>query len=258
MPEDAAPVRQDREGHVLTVEIDRPQAANAINRAVLDGLRKAVGEAGAGDARCVVMTGTGTRAFCAGADLKERGTYSESETRSFVADISALMDEVAALPMPTVAAVNGAAFGGGTELALACDVRVAAPNAQFGLTETSWGIIPGAGGTQRLPRLVGAAKARELILWARRIDADEALRCGLVSEVGDLATVLAEWLEQVCALAPVAVRAAKRAIAEGAALPMHEAILVERSCYEETLSTQDRLEALAAFQEGRQPQFEGR
>ena len=258
MSEATTNVRTEREGHVWTVTLDRPESANAINREVLDGMRAAVGEAMEGGARCVVLTGTGTRAFCAGADLKERRAYSDEETRAFVTDISALMDEVAALPMPTIAAVNGVALGGGMELALACDVRVAVSTAQFGLTETSWGIIPGAGGTQRLPRLVGSAKAKEMILWARRIDAEEALRCGLVSEVGDLGDVLPSWLDQVCALAPVALRAAKRSIAEGAALPLAEAIRFERTCYDETMSTQDRIEALTAFQEGRPPRFEGR
>jgi len=170
------------------------------------------------------------------------------------------MDEVEALPQPTIALVNGVAFGGGTELLLACDLRIAVAHAQLGLTETSLAIIPGAGGTQRLPRLIGKARAKDLILTARRIDAFEAERVGLVQRVvpeGQLAAVGLEVARQIAANGPVAVRAAKRAIDQGCDLPLAEGLELEKRCYEETLPTRDRLEALAAFAEKRRAEFTG-
>jgi enoyl-CoA hydratase/carnithine racemase len=160
-----------------------------------------------------------------------------------------------------VAVINGFCFGGGTELALACDLRVAAAHAELGLTETSLAIIPGAGGTQRLPRLIGKARAKELILTARRIDAAEAERIGLVNRVVPAGGLLAAGLEvarSIAANGPVAVRAAKRAIDEGCELPQREGLEVEARCYELTLPTEDRVEALAAFAQKRKPAYKGR
>ena len=178
----------------------------------------------------------------------------------FVRNIRALMDDVEAMPQPTVAVVNGFAFGGGTELMLACDLRVAAPEAKFGLTETTLAIIPGAGGTQRLPRLVGRSRAKDLILTGRRIDACEAERIGLVNRVAGeegLLEAAVAVAESIASNGPVAVRAAKAAIDQGCELPMGEGLEVEASCYERVLDTQDRLEALAAFAEKRKPVFKG-
>jgi methylglutaconyl-CoA hydratase len=171
------------------------------------------------------------------------------------------MDDVEALPQPTIAAINGFAFGGGTELLLACDLRVAAPHAQFGLTEVSLAIIPGAGGTQRLPRLVGKSRAKDLILTGRRLGAQEAERIGLVNRLASEAHLEAAALELARAISangPVAVRAAKEAIDRGSELPLAEGLEIEASCYERTLPTADRVEALAAFSEKRPPVFHGR
>jgi methylglutaconyl-CoA hydratase len=211
--------------------------------------------------RAVLITGAGEKAFCAGADLKERKTMPKERVPEFVKNIRRTMDDVESLPQPTIGVVNGLAFGGGLELLLACDLRLCAPHAQFGLTETSLAIIPGAGGTQRLPRLVGRSRAKDLILTARKIDAVEAERIGLVNRVapeGRLRETALELAATIAANGPVAVRAAKSAIDHGGDLPMKEGLEVEARCYERVLPTQDRLEALAAFAEKRKPRYSGR
>ncbi len=163
-------VRIDERRGARWVTLDRPDTRNALSRRMVDELRAAVAESH--HARLVVFTGAGEKAFCAGADLKERRGMTHADTRQFLDDLNALMNEVAALPALTFAAVNGAAFGGGCELALACDIRAMVPSAHIGLTETTLGIIPGAGGTQRLARLVGAGRAKELIALGRRLTAE--------------------------------------------------------------------------------------
>ncbi len=246
----------DREHGARVITLDRPDARNAFSRALVDELRAAIADARG--ARLVVLTGAGDKAFCAGADLKERRGMSPDETRRFLADLNALMNEVAALPCPTLAAINGAAFGGGLELALACDLRVMAVGAQVGLTEVTLGIIPGAGGTQRLARLVGPARAKELILLGRRLTAQEALSIGLCSEIGEPLAIADRIAAQLALTAPLAVAAAKRAIDDGAHLSLVEGLAVERRCYETTLDTEDRREALEAFAAKRTPIFRGR
>ncbi len=179
----------------------------------------------------------------------------------FVQNIRRTMDDVEALPQPTIGVVNGFAFGGGTELLLACDLRVAAAHAQLGLTEVSLAIIPGAGGTQRLPRLVGKSRAKDLILTARRVGAEEAERIGLVNRVapeGRLRETALALARAIAANGPVAVRAAKDAVDGGLELTQREGLEHEARCYERTLETEDRLEALAAFAEKRKPRFAGR
>ena len=178
----------------------------------------------------------------------------------FVRNIRALMDDVEALPQPTVAVINGFAFGGGTELALACDLRVAAEHAKLGLTEVSLAIIPGAGGTQRLPRLIGKARAKDLILTARRVDSHEAERIGLVNRIASaegLRETALEVAQAIAANGPIAVRAAKDAIDGGSEMAIRDGLEHEARCYERVLGTEDRLEALAAFAEKRKPVFKG-
>ena len=267
VPDDPALVRCEREGDLVWLTIDRPAVLNCLSFATLKRFRTLLAELrGDLSIRCILITGAGTRAFCAGADLKERLTMPVERVPHFVRNIRALMDDVEHMPQPTVAVANGLALGGGTEMMLACDLRVAAPHAQLGLTETSLAIIPGAGGTQRLPRLIGMSRAKDLILTARRVGAAEAERIGLVDRVAgaadeagadELRACALELAEAIAANGPVAVRAAKEALERGADLPLAEGLEVEASCYERTIPTRDRLEALAAFAEKRKPAFRG-
>jgi enoyl-CoA hydratase/carnithine racemase len=256
----------ERRGPAVFVTLNRPAAANALSRALVAELTKLVGDLGAevamgADLRALVLTGAGDKAFSAGADLKERRTWTLDDTRVFLGEINALMNAVAAFPRPVVAAVNGVAFGGGLELALAADIRIAAESAEMGLTETRLGIIPGAGGTQRLARVAGVAVAKELILTGRRIGGARARELGIVSEVvpsGELSAAAGRWAAELASAAPLALGAAKRAIDEGLALPLAQALQIERARYEEVLVTEDRNEGLAAFIEKRPPVYKGR
>ena len=246
-------------GRVATITFNRPETANCLNRTSLDALASAVAKVRDDEAvRAVVLTGTGDKAFCAGADLKERAGMSDDEVRDFITAIRDTLTALANLPQPVVAAINGGAFGGGCEAALACDIRVMAEGATIGLTETSLAIIPGGGGTQRLARLVGMGRALEMILTARRIDAAEALRIGLVQDTATDAKKRArEIAERIAANGPVAVRAAKEAILAGLDLPLEESLHLESKLYERTLATKDRIEGLTAFREKRTPEYKG-
>lgn len=250
------------EGGLVWLTIERPEVMNCLSFPTLKRLRGLCAEL-ADDLtiRCVLITGAGDKAFCAGADLKERKTMPAERVPRFVEQIRATMDDVEALPQPTIAVVNGFAFGGGTELLLACDLRVCAAEATLGLTETTLAIIPGAGGTQRLPRLIGRSRAKDLVLTGRKIDAAEAERIGLVNRVAPaerLADAATELARVIAANGPVAVRAAKAAIDQGTEHPLAEGLAIEARCYERVLPTQDRLEALAAFAEKRPPRYQGR
>lgn len=250
-----------REGDLAWLTIERPEVMNCLSFPTLRRLR-GLCETLRDDLsiRAILITGAGEKAFCAGADLKERKTMPPDRVPAFVRNIRKTMDDVESLPQPTIAVVNGFAFGGGTELLLACDLRVAAAHAQFGLTETTLAIVPGAGGTQRLPRLVGRSRAKDLILTGRKIDAVEAERIGLVNRIappGKLRETALELARQIADNGPVAVRAAKAAIDEGCELPLGKGLEVEARSYEKVLPTKDRLEALAAFAEKRKPRYIG-
>jgi enoyl-CoA hydratase/carnithine racemase len=253
---------QRKEGPIAILELARPERMNALNRPLLQALTEAV-EALAVDpeVRAVVLTGQG-KAFCAGADLKERATMSPPEVRTFLRRIRALMDALEAMPKPVIAAVNGLALGGGTELALACDLRVVAEGARLGLTETSLAIIPGAGGTQRLPRLVGKGRAKELIFSARQVPAQEALAIGLAEELAPDGEALSQAVAMagriVAVAAPIALAQAKFAINQGLEVDLASGLALEAKAYEVTIPTEDRTEALAAFAEKRKPVFQGR
>lgn len=235
---------------------------NSITRSMFAELRGHISRVSANhDVHCVVITGAGEKAFCAGADLKERATMTEENVREF---LGALRDGLSLIEQSDtifIAAINGVALGGGTELALACDFRVAAPAAVMALTEVKLGVIPGGGGTQRLPRLIGVSRAKDLVLTGRRVGAAEALSLGLVHRLaseGRLIAVALELAEGVANNAPLAVAAAKHAIDEGWSLPLPEALRLEHSKYESILHTEDRLEGLKAFAEKRAPRFRGR
>jgi enoyl-CoA hydratase/carnithine racemase len=214
------------------------------------------------DLRLVIVTGAGSKAFCAGADLKERAGMSQDEVRALLLAYESELGWLESCAVPTIAAINGAALGGGLELALLCDLRVAVQHAQLGLPETSLGVIPGAGGTQRLPRLLGEARAKELILRAARLTAPEALILGLVNQVmpstDDFVLEVMSWAEPILNGAPLAIRAALGAMRGAATRPLREGLALERAAYEQCLSSEDRVEALAAFSQKRQPIFKGR
>lgn len=256
------PVLLEIENRIAYVTINRPEALNCFNYPALEELQKIVETLHiAPDVRAVIFTGEGERAFSAGADLKERKTLNESEVRRNVKAIRDVFNSIAELPQPTIAAVNGHALGGGFELMLACDFSIAVSNATLGLTETSWAIIPGAGGTQRLPRLVGVMKAKELIFTAKRLTAAEALELGIILKVVDSADLLAsceELAEAIMKNGPVAIKQAKYAINEGLNTDLRTGLAIETKAYELVIPTEDRIEALQAFNEKRDPEFQGK
>lgn len=259
---DATPVLVERDGVVARLVLNRPHCANALSRPMIAQARAELAKlAGCPDLRVLVLTGTGAKAFCAGADLKERRGLTLEQTRDFLDELGALARALEAFPRPVVAAIRGAALGGGLELALAADLRLAAESATLGLAEVRLGIIPGAGGTQRLTRLCGVAVAKELTLTGRKIDAPTALRLGLVSAVvpdDRLDTAVAGLAAELAAAGPLALTEAKRAIDGGFGLPLPEALALERAAYERVLTTDDRDEGLRAFAEKRPPRFTGK
>jgi len=258
-----AGARLERRGGIALVTLDRPERMNALSRALVARLGELGREiAGQADVRLVIITGAGDKAFCAGADLKERAGMTEDEVRALLLAYESELGWLETIAVPTIAAINGAALGGGLELALLCDLRVAAPHAVLGLPETSLGVIPGAGGTQRLPRLLGEARAKELILRALRLSASEALILGLVNQVmpksDDFLLEVINWAEPILSSAPVAIRAALQAMRGAATRDLREGLTLERAAYEQCLKSEDRLGALAAFSEKRKPVVKGR
>jgi enoyl-CoA hydratase/carnithine racemase len=254
-------VLEERRDQVVVLTLNRPEAMNSFNFAMLRGLRDKV-EAIQYDpeVRVVIITGAG-KGFCAGADLKERATLSEPQVREFIHTIRNLFSFIESLRVPVIAAVNGVALGGGTELALACDLRIASSTASLGLTETRLAIIPGAGGTQRLPRLVGRGKAKELIFTGRRVDATEALQIGLVNQVSKPEALLDDALGMagmICETGPIAIQQAKYAIDHGLETDLHTGLAIESNAYWITIPTEDRLEGLTAFREKRKPVYKGK
>ena len=249
-------------GHVAHVILNRPEAMNAFNYDMLKELEEAIeGIRIQKDIRVVTFKGTGEKSFSVGADLKERKTLSDQEVKRNIYKIGEVFSKIEQLPQPTIAIINGYAFGGGMELALACDFRIASTEALMGLTETSLAIIPGAGGTQRLPRLVGEAKAMELILTAQRLTASEAKRMWSSNEGSS-------WISNrrnnryfylaFIKNGPIALQQAKFAIKEGMKADLQTGLQIERKAYELTIPTEDRLEALQAFAEKRRPSFKGK
>ncbi|HZE89112.1 MAG TPA: enoyl-CoA hydratase-related protein [Verrucomicrobiae bacterium] len=249
-----------RDGGVGLLTIDRPPV-NALGRELVEDLNTACSALeGAGDVRALVVAARG-KVFCAGADLKERQTMSEADVRAWVPYLSGTFTRLSRLPMPAVAALHGVVAGGGLELALACDLRVADAAATLGLREVSLAIIPGAGGTQRLPRAIGVARAKKWILTARMFSAAEALADGVVDQLAAPGASLEAALAlagEIAANGPLAVRAAKRAVDRGSGLPLDEGLREETAAYESIVPTEDRVEALRAFVEKRKPEFRGR
>jgi len=251
----------DIKNSVAYVTLNRPSARNALSKETNEELKAlALQLAQNASVHVVVLQGAGEHAFCAGADLKERKGVAAQDTGPYVDAISGAISAWAQIPQPTLAAINGFALGGGMELALACDLRIASDNAVFGLTEVRLGIMPGAGGTQRLPRLIGVAAAKELILLGHRIDAKRALHLGLVQDVvppEKLAQCVQTIVDQLALCAPLSTRMAKKAIDQGSEVSIEEGLVMERSCYDVTLQSEDRNEGLRAFAERRPPKFQG-
>ncbi|MFE2374944.1 enoyl-CoA hydratase/isomerase family protein [Streptomyces sp. NPDC059398] len=248
-----------RHGHVAELVLDRPKAMNAVSTEMARSIAAAC-EALAADstARTVVLTSTHDRAFCVGADLKERNSLTDAELVRQRPTARAAYTGVLELPVPTVAAVHGFALGGGFELALACDLIVADGTAVVGLPEVSVGVIPGGGGTQLLPRRVGAARAAELVFSARRVESAEARELGLIDILADDArTGALELADRIAANSPVGLRAAKRALRLGHGLDLRAGLEVEDAAWRSVAFSGDRAEGVAAFNEKRKPQWPG-
>lgn len=247
--------------HIGILTLNRPEAANALSREMLSQLKdQLMVWKDDSNIRVLLLTGAGEKVFSAGADLKERAGMSENEVREAVADIRSAVQAVHDFPKPVICAINGAAIGGGLELALACDLRIASENASFALTETGLGIIPGAGGTQRLPRMIGVHKAKEMIFTGRRLSAQEALQEGLLLRVTYRKELLDSGMDlayDITQRAPLANSWAKHAINKGTEMPLEKGLEAEKEAYENIISTKDRLEGLAAFKEKRSPVFKG-
>ena len=257
------PVRVDQRGPVLVWTIDREARMNSLSRDVLLAFGQLAREALSNESvRAIVITGAGERAFCAGADLKERRGMSENEIRLQVDLYRSELGPIERSPKPVVAALNGVALGGGLELALLCDLRVAAPHVDLALPETTLGIIPGAGGTQRLPRLVGEGRAKEMILLGRRVSATVALEWGLVNRVSPVGVNVVDdaiaWIRPIAEGAPLAQAAALVAIDRAMDVPLELGLELEKVSYDKVLVSEDRREALAAFAEKRAALYRGR
>ncbi|PKU53812.1 enoyl-CoA hydratase [Lysinibacillus fusiformis] len=250
------------EGSIGLITLTRPEAANAMSVQLLRELSNMLDQINGDPAvRVVLLTGAGEKAFCAGADLKERKGMADRQVKQIVQLIGATVAKVETLAQPVIAVLNGVAFGGGLELALACDLRIAATHAKLGLTETSLGIIPGAGGTQRLPRLIGLGKAKELIYTARRLSAAEAKDYGIVEYVYEEHEVMEKAQQlalEMAKNAPLSLVQAKVAINQGVEVDLATGLKIESLAYSALIPTEDRLEGLLAFQEKRAPQYSGK
>jgi enoyl-CoA hydratase len=254
---------ESRADQVLVVTINRPAAANAINTALGRELLELFSEliADPAVARVVVLTGGGDRAFCAGGDLKERHGMTDEQWNAQHIVFERMIRAVIDCPVPVIAAVNGAAFGGGCELALGCDFIYASRTARFALTEVTLGIMPGTGGTQNLPRAIGSRRAKELIFSGRPFSAEDAHAWGLVNRLCEPAALMPETLataQVIAGNAPIALRQAKRSIDLGTQMSLAEGMAFEIEAYNRMVGTQDRREGVRAFNEKRKPRFEGR
>src|SRR5262245_13749141 len=251
-----------RSDGVVWVTLNRPDARNALSRQLNVELLELANDLDQEeDLSPLVITGAGTQAFSAGADLKERKGIPADEAHPYVQAISGAIEAVARMLRTTIAAMNGSAYGGGLELAMACDFRILADGAELGLTEVRLGIMPGAGGTQRLPRLIGVSRAMELIVLGRRISSSKAAEYGLVHQVvpaDKLRGAVDALLGELAQCAPISRSLAKKAILRGMDGPLDDGLQIERELYDVTAQTEDRDEGLAAFADKRPPRFKGR
>jgi len=250
------------EAGIYLLTLNRPKALNALNAGTLDEIAAALARVAADEtARVLLITGAGEKAFVAGADIAEMQNATIEQAREFSENGARVMHALEALPVPVIALVNGYALGGGCELALACDWILAADTAIFGQPEVNLGILPGFGGTQRLPRRIGPARALELLITARQVKADEAAAIGLANHVVPASQLGAKGLEMARAIAskaPTAVRLAKQAVQRGASLDLFAACALETDFFAQAFATQDRKEGMSAFLEKRPAKFTGR
>ena len=241
----------EKEGHIAIATINRPKALNALNSDVLTDLGELVDIVNAdSEIRALVLTGSGEKAFVAGADIGEMSTLTPEEGEAFGKHGNDVFRRIETLPIPTIAAINGFALGGGCELSMSCDIRICADTAVFGQPETGLGITPGFGGTQRLARLVGPGMAKQLIYTAKNIKADEALRIGLVNAVytqEELLPAALKLAEKIARNAPIAVRNCKKAMDDGISLPIEKAVEVEEKLFGDCFETHDQVEGMGCF-----------
>jgi enoyl-CoA hydratase/carnithine racemase len=260
-PEDALVRLERHEGGVVGLVLDRPSALNAVSTAMARALTSATAELAADPSvRAVVVSSSHPKAFCVGADLKERNRFGDDELRRQRLVTAPAYRSVLELEMPVVAAVDGFALGGGCEIALACDLVVAGRSAVLGLPEVAVGVIPGGGGTQLLTRRLGWSRAADLVLTARKVDAEEAYRLGLVDRLVDAGQAAAQALSlaaQIAANSPVGVRQAKRAMRLGMDVPLAAGLAIEDGAWRATAFSPDRAEGVAAFAEKRTPRWPG-
>ncbi|KAL1494185.1 hypothetical protein ABEB36_009824 [Hypothenemus hampei] len=256
---------QGRYEGIAVIGFNRPSHKNAINTTLVSDLYRFIETVNYENvARVLILRSMVSNIFCAGADLKERSEMTFRQTMEFVTNLRGLMSKLDNVPIPVLAAIDGAALGGGLEISLACDIRVASTDAKLGLVETKLAIIPGAGGTQRLPRIVGPSVAKELIYTSRIINGKTAFNLGLINhcveqdESGQAAyNKCLEIAEEILPNGPVAVRLAKQAINRGIEVDLHSGLSIEEACYAQVVPTKDRLEGLLAFKEKRKPQYDG-
>ncbi|MDR0125632.1 enoyl-CoA hydratase [Bacillus zhangzhouensis] len=250
---------QDEQIGIMT--LSRPEQANSLSAGMLEEINQTIQEIKHDESiRCLLITGAGSKVFCAGADLKERRLMAEEEAKEAVLTIQQTFTEIESLPIPVIAVMNGHALGGGLELALACDLRIARAGARLGLPETGLAIIPGAGGTQRLPRLIGLGKAKELIFTGASLQADEALQIGLIEHISLADSLMNDAItlaKQIAQNGPIALKEAKQAIHSSLDHNIHTGLMKEYEAYLRLIHTKDRIEGLQAFQEKRTPHYRG-
>lgn len=247
-------IQIEQNEYVAVLTLNRPEALNALNSEVLEEIDKAFTKINPAETRCVIITGSGNKAFAAGADISEMSSLTKAEGEAFGKKGNDIFRKIETFPVPVIAAVNGYALGGGNELAMACDIRIASENAVFGQPETGLGITPGFGGTQRLARLIGPGKAKELLYTASNIKADKALAYGLVNAVypqEELMEQAMKLAKKIAGNAPIAVRASKKAVNTGLEMGMDEAIALEEKVFGCCFETQDQIEGMKAFLEKR-------
>lgn len=250
------------ENGIAQLSLNREVGKNSLSKEMVDELNQAVAQLrGDSSVRVLLVKSGVNKVFCAGADLKERLTMGNADVEAFVEKLRNSFQGVATLPIPTIAVIEGAALGGGLELALACDMRICGSRATLGLPETSLAIIPGAGGTQRLSRVIGIAKAKELVFTSARLNGEEAAALGLVNQCveADNALITAEGIAlKIVQNGPIGVRMAKAAIDGGFDVSLEEGLLVEKRCYAGVVNTEDRMEGINAFVEKRKSVYKGR